>query len=198
MPTTIRRRRDGSYTLTLNDGQTIHTVVTSSADDVEDWFYNIGTLPRRTIVGVDVKCRLPLDPDDRVIALLSLCIGRRCLVFQIFHAESIPYVLRTFFRYSGCRFVCMSARGVANDLWDECRLRVRNRVDLGELAAERMARPDLRWAPLRVLEQEVLGVEVNIRCAIGAWDQNPLSKVQIARACAAVFMASEIGRWLLQ
>ncbi|KAM0841811.1 hypothetical protein ACQ4PT_058773 [Festuca glaucescens] len=133
------------------------------------------------------------------VALLQLYVGRRCLIFQLLHADCIPGYLAHFLADPNFRFVGVGVQGDADLLNKDHRLQVANTVDLRGLAAERMGKPELRQAGLQALVRAVMGAELekpkNVR--MGPWDACDLSDEQIRYACIDAFVSFKIGRKLL-
>ncbi|KAK1301910.1 hypothetical protein QJS10_CPB12g00654 [Acorus calamus] len=80
----------------------IATVVTSSAAYATLWVNDFLSAyddddyeddPSRFLVGLDVKY---WRPTDHGVAVLQLCVDRRCLVFQILRCGAIPDALSDF------------------------------------------------------------------------------------------------------
>ncbi|XP_057795092.1 uncharacterized protein LOC131011323 [Salvia miltiorrhiza] len=74
----------------------IHTTVTADAAVVTDWIN--GIQPRRVlIVGLDAEWRPSFgSPQYNPVATLQLCVGNRCLIYQIIHSVWIPASLASF------------------------------------------------------------------------------------------------------
>jgi hypothetical protein len=97
---------DGNYMVAFDEDD-IFTTYTASGDTVNNWLSLIYRIHRRRldrlIVGLDVEWRpsftrgVPRGP----VALLQICVGRRCLVFQILRADYIPDALHDFLRTTG-------------------------------------------------------------------------------------------------
>jgi hypothetical protein len=110
---------DSTYTVYAID-EVIKTTVTNSGDVVCNWIYDIKRIHHRRlnhlIVGFDIEwCphRFHGTYGENPVALLQLCVGRRCLVFQLIHCDYIPDELQSFLLDSRFRFVGV---GISNDL----------------------------------------------------------------------------------
>ncbi|EXC30708.1 hypothetical protein L484_027883 [Morus notabilis] len=69
------------------------------------------------------------------IVTLQLCVGRRCLIFQLLYAHSIPSSLHEFLRNNNYRFVGVRIIDDVKKLDTDYALLVTRALDLGALAA---------------------------------------------------------------
>jgi len=200
-----RRRRDPMAEIdtdvievTFGD-DVIATTVTSSGEAVEAWLAEARAAPGSPVVGLDVEWRPSRRADENPVATLQLCVGRRCLIFQLLHADRVPRALAEFLGDRGVRFVGVGVAADAERLSDDHELVVANAVDLRGLAAEGMGRPDLRQAGLRAVVAAVMGVDLvkPQRVTMSRWDASCLSYEQIRYACIDAFVSFEVGRKLL-
>ncbi|KAF7005005.1 hypothetical protein CFC21_020159 [Triticum aestivum] len=181
----------------------ITTTVTSSGDAVVAWLRKIRYAYRwvyhKLIVGLDVEWRPSFGPGYNRAALLQLCVGRRCLIFQLLHADYIPRSLESFLADPDFRFVGVGVQDDADRLRNDHDLVVNNTVDLRGLAADGMRRPWLRQAGLKDITGAVMraNLEKPQRVRTGAWDAYRLSHEQIKYACIDAFVSFEVGRKLL-
>jgi ribonuclease D len=185
------------------EGHDIKTTVTSSGTAVERWLQEIRCMYRwvyhKLIVGLDVEWRPSYSRVQNPAALLQLCVGRRCLIFQLLHADYIPDALDEFLGDPGFRFVGVGVQEDANRLDNDHRLRVATTVDLRGLAADGMQMPWLRQAGLKGIASAVMGanIEKPQKVRVGPWDAYELSDEQIEYACIDAFVSFEVGRKLL-
>ncbi|KAL5226826.1 hypothetical protein ABZP36_015091 [Zizania latifolia] len=203
MATSIKRDfGDGTYTVAFGDDD-IYTTLTDSGDEVDDWLDEILRIHRRRlnylVVGLDVEWR-PFGrfSEPNPVALLQICVGRRCLIFQILRADYVPDSLFDFLADDRFTFVGV---GIDNDvakLRDQYGLEVEDVVDLRHLAADTLEKPELRSTGLQGLVWEVMGVraEKPHHVRVSAWDAPRLSKQQLMYACADAFASFEVGRRL--
>ncbi|KAF7023576.1 hypothetical protein CFC21_036066 [Triticum aestivum] len=165
----------------------VHTTLTSSGGVVDEWLDLVYRIHRRRldrlVVGLDVEWRpsfrgLPPGP----VALLQLCVGRRCLVFQILRADYVPDSLFDFLADGRFTFVGVGVYGDAQKLSAHYGLQVTNAVDLRYLAAN----------------MQVMGVwpEKPHHVRVSAWDAPRLTRDQLQYACADAFASFEVGRRL--
>jgi ribonuclease D len=184
-------------------GDAITTTVTSSGDAVEGWLYEVRSVHRRRlhnlVVGLDVEWRPLFGPGYSPTALLQLCVGRRCLIFQFLHRDYIPDALDEFLDDPDFKFVGVGVQDDAERLSNDYNLHVNNTVDLAELAADEMGRPDLRNAGLKAIACAVMDASVDKpqRVRTGRWDACDLTYQQIKYATIDAFVSFEVGRKLL-
>nr|XP_020163474.1 Werner Syndrome-like exonuclease [Aegilops tauschii subsp. strangulata] len=147
----------------MDDGTMIHTTVTSSSLDVQRFIEEVQGSQIR-IAGLDAEWRpnRTRGAQQYPIAVLQLCVDRRCLVYQIIHGTGIPISLCSFLYLSGFTFVGVGIADDAKRLRDEYSLLVSNAVDLRELAANssHRPRPELRRAGLKDLALAVMGPRI--------------------------------------
>ncbi|RZB52745.1 Werner Syndrome-like exonuclease [Glycine soja] len=179
----------------------IHTLLTSDPSRVASWLPNNDGVRRRNnlMVGLDVEWRPNYQPNP--VATLQLCIGHRCLIFQIIHAPSIPAALISFLANPNITFFGVGIRADAEKLLVDYNLHVANVRDLRPLAVERLSRafyPDVSQAGLATLARHVLGVAVEKPQWItrSRWDDRRLTKEQVQYATIDAFLSYEIGRQL--
>ena len=80
----------------MDDGSPpIRTTVTNSGDAVKRYLREVRKRGGRLLVGLDTEWRVIRSGAHRM-AVLQLCVGRRCLVFQIARADYVPAALRAF------------------------------------------------------------------------------------------------------
>ncbi|XP_044337176.1 Werner Syndrome-like exonuclease [Triticum aestivum] len=181
----------------------VHTTLTSSGGVVDEWLDLVYRIHRRRldrlVVGLDVEWRpsfrgLPPGP----VALLQLCVGRRCLVFQILRADYVPDSLFDFLADGRFTFVGVGVYGDAQKLSAHYGLQVTNAVDLRYLAANTLGKPALRHTGLQGLVWQVIGVwpEKPHHVRVSAWDAPRLTRDQLQYACADAFASFEVGRRL--
>ncbi|KAF8398122.1 hypothetical protein HHK36_017047 [Tetracentron sinense] len=181
----------------------IETLLTHTPSMVDSWIANIEYLHRHKlnslIVGLDLEWRPSFDPTTQIpAAILQLCVGRNCLIFQLLHSPTIPPSLSNFLNNPDYTFVGVGIGGDVEKLWLDHGLRVSRSVDLRGLAASVLNRTDLENARLILLAREVLekDVEKPIRVTLSRWDSEFLTHAQVQYACVDAFLSFEIGRTL--
>ncbi|KAG6504965.1 Werner Syndrome-like exonuclease [Zingiber officinale] len=202
MPIEVIDAEEPVFTVAV-DYFNVQTTVTSSGDEVEMWIDEIlGIHHRRLhqlVVGLDVEWRPSYSRNRNPVAVLQICVGMRCLVFQVLHRDYFPQNLFDFL--SDHRFTFVGV-GIQNDvelLVEDWGLQVANTVDLRTLTVDRMQRQDLRNAGLKKLAEEVLGLvmEKPRTVTMSNWERGMLTYAQIAYACADAFISFEIGKRLI-
>ena len=183
------------------EGGAITTTVTSSGASVKAWVDEVSVHRRRLrdlIVGLDVEWRPLFGPGYSPTALLQLCVGRRCLVFQILRADYIPDSLFDFLADERFTFVGVGIGDDAAKLRAGYGLEVGCAEDLRGLAADTLGNPALRSAGLRALVWEVMGggMQKPHHVRVSAWDAPVLPYSQLMYASVDAFASFEVGRRL--
>ncbi|XP_073157633.1 3'-5' exonuclease-like [Henckelia pumila] len=180
-------------------GDSIHTTVTHDPDIVTQWISDLGSGHR--IVGLDVEWRPVFKRNARhPAATLQLCVARRCLIFQLIHAPTVPSSLVGFLSNSEYTFVGV---GIKSDLkkigkdYDGLGLDAKT-VDLRSLAAEVYERKELKNSGVKGLTKVVLEKEVQKPRGVtmSRWDKRWLKPDQVQYACLDAFVCYEMGRIL--
>lgn len=182
----------------------ILALVTDTPSYVDLWISEIERIHRRRlhylVVGLDVEWRPNYDRNCRnPVATLQLCVGRRCLIFQILRSPAIPWSLRNFLRNPSYTFTGVGIDYDVQKLEEDYNLEVSNTEDIRYLAAEEFGQGELRNAGLKGLTRRVLGKELNKPKAItmSKWDNPWLNRGQVQYACIDAFLSFEIGRMLI-
>ncbi|GMN53299.1 hypothetical protein TIFTF001_022438 [Ficus carica] len=184
------------------DFDTVLAVVTSDPSAVDSWISDIERIHRRRldrlVVGLDVEWRPSYSYHRNPVAVLQLCVGRRCLVFQILYAPYVPRSLHDFLGDDSYTFVGVGIDKDAEKIEQEHDLTVENTVDLGALAAAKHGMNRLRYAGLKGLAKVVLDVDIEKprEVTLSAWDSWNLSFQQIRYAVTDAFVSFEMGRVL--
>ncbi|MCD7446907.1 hypothetical protein HAX54_018878 [Datura stramonium] len=89
----------------------------------------------KLLIGLDIEWRAPNNPTEEIpsAALLQLCVGRRCLLFQLLHTDYIPNSLHAFLGNPTSRLWKASSQD-AEKLCKDHGLFVANPMDLNRLA----------------------------------------------------------------
>lgn len=182
----------------------IFTTVTSNSARVSAWISEISRLSfgGRLLVGLDTEWR----PNNRrgeqnPVAVLQLCVGNHCLIFQMWHAPEIPESLACFLDDESNTFVGKGIKTDLDKLANEYGIGGHaSYVDLGYLAADLHYKDDsLKNVGLKRLARDVLGkdMEKPKYVTISRWDNRYLRADQVQYACIDAFVSSEIARALL-
>lgn len=185
------------YDVTIHT-HTIHTLLTSDPSHVNSWL-TAAALRRPLTVGLDVEWRPNTQRNmQHPVATLQLCVGLRCLVFQILHSPSIPHSLVSFLADPNVTFFGVGIEEDVEKLLEDYNLSVANVLDLRSLAAEKLSDSELNRAGLKSLGLRVLGLEVQKpqRIARSRWDNPWLTAEQVQYATVDAFLSYEIGRVL--
>ncbi|PAN28632.1 hypothetical protein PAHAL_5G167600 [Panicum hallii] len=204
MATSICSANDDGHYVVSFDEDAIRTTLADSGDTVDSWLDEIYRVHRRRlrrlVVDLDVEWR-PSHYGHYYtppVALLQLCVGRRCLVFQILHADYIPGSLFDFLADERFTFVGVGIGDDAAKLRAGYGLEVGCAEDLRGLAADTLGNPALRSAGLQELVWEVMGVQMQKphHVRVSAWDARSLSYSQLMYASVDAFASFEVGRRL--
>ncbi|XP_016486905.1 3'-5' exonuclease-like [Nicotiana tabacum] len=195
------------FTVPFYENQ-IKVTVTKKAADVDKWIGQTIHIHRRRLhkllIGLDIEwlaCINPTDKNNPKIALLQLCVGRRCLLFQLLHADCIPNSLRAFLANPNFTFVGVGIQGDVYKLFEDHGLFVANSVDLYQLAlVVRKFEPEygimgLKRMGLKRMAYEVLGkvMEKPLKITLSQWEAEELLYEQVEYACIDAFVTFEIG-----
>jgi hypothetical protein len=186
----------------MDDGTTIHTTVTSSCYDVHLFIQEVQGSQTR-IAGLDAEWRpnRTRGAGQNPIAVLQLCVGHRCLVYQIVHATVFPISLCSFLAHSDFTFVGVGVADDARSLRDVYGLEVSKVLDLRDLAANSLyrPRPELRSAGLKGMALAVMGAHIAKprEVTMSDWEAPSLSREQVEYACIDAYVSFEVGRLLL-
>ncbi|KAF8696354.1 hypothetical protein HU200_037261 [Digitaria exilis] len=198
METAISYSNDGHYEVSF-DEDVILTMLAGSGDAVDSWLDEIYRV-HRLVVGLDVEWRPAsyYDSHTAPVALLQICVGRRCLVFQILHADDIPDSLFDFLADKCFAFLGVGVHDDVAKLRAGYGLRVGRAKDLRNLAAHELENPALRSSGLQALVWEVMGVQMQKphQVRVSAWDARHLTYEQLKYACVDAFASFEVGRRL--
>ncbi|OAY85738.1 hypothetical protein ACMD2_17333 [Ananas comosus] len=139
-------------------------------------------------------------PPYDTIALLQLCVGNRCLVYQLRHRNNRnpPDRLNDFLNDGRFCFMGVDVEMAILRLRVHHGLRVRSAVDLGDAASRRLQREDLRSAGMDQLAREVMRMGI-IRLDGAqriALFERVLPPELVAHACIDAIFSHEIGRIL--
>ncbi|KAL4557081.1 hypothetical protein LXL04_035251 [Taraxacum kok-saghyz] len=191
------------YDVTFFD-DSILTLVTRTPAFVDLWISEIERIHHRRlhflVVGLDVEWRPNFSRNyDNPVATLQLCVGRRCLIYQILRSPAIPLSLRNFLRNPSYTFTGVGIADDVEKLEADYNLEVSNTADIRYMAADEFGQGELRNAGLKGLSRRVLGKELHKPKAVtmSTWDDQWLNPAQVQYACIDAFLSFEIGRILI-
>ncbi|KVI07167.1 Werner Syndrome-like exonuclease [Cynara cardunculus var. scolymus] len=183
---------------------TISTIVTNTPSYVDSWIAEIERIHRRhlhrLIVGLDVEWRPNQSRNsDNPVAILQLCVGKRCLVFQILHSPTVPESLKNFLRNPSYTFAGVGIESDVEKLTVDYNLVVANMADVRALAAVKYGVRELQNAGLKSLTMTVLGKEISKPKGVtmSRWDNEWLTPAQVQYASIDAFLSFKIGRTVI-
>lgn len=193
------------YDVTFHD-EHIKTTVTSNTSVVDCWIDEILRIHQRNlhnlIVGLDTEWCFDITkkgPQPQPIAVLQLCIGHRCLIFQIHRANYlIPQSLAKFLGNSNFTFVGVGIETDAKKLKEDCELHVASTMDVSTMAATKFDDKSMKQMGLKGMARELLqkNMEKPKRIKLSRWHSKYLSAAQIEYACVDAFVSFELGMFL--
>ncbi|KAJ9178162.1 hypothetical protein P3X46_010071 [Hevea brasiliensis] len=184
-------------------GDHIFTTVTAAAVVVDEWIANTMHIHKRELsellIGLDTEWCMPTEPDGhQQVAIIQLCVGKRCLIFQLYHADDIPPSLIQFLGNKKFKFV---GKGVWNDackLFEDYELLVAHTKDVGYWAAKKYHDRDYRKLGLKALVLDLLQkvIPKPREITMSEWNAKELTIEQIEYACLDAFVSLELGIFL--
>ncbi|KAF2321852.1 hypothetical protein GH714_003080 [Hevea brasiliensis] len=177
-------------------GDHIFTTVTAAAVVVDEWIANTMHIHKRELgellIGLDTEWCMPTEPDGhQQVAIIQLCVGKRCLIFQLYHADDIPPSLIQFLGNKKFKFV---GKGVWNDackLFEDYELLVAHTKDVGYWAAKIYHDRDYRKLGLKALVLDLLQkvIPKPREITMSEWNAKELTIEQIEYACLDAFVS---------
>ncbi|KAL9416915.1 hypothetical protein AB3S75_039990 [Citrus x aurantiifolia] len=176
------------------------TTVTSCASDVDRWIARTINVHRwrlhKLVVGLDTEWCLPIETNKhQKVAIIQLCVGQRCLVFQLCHKDRMPQSLVDFLENDKFTFVGKGIENDANKLYQDYGLNVARTMDVADMAAAKYDDEELKRFGLKRLVLKFLHVEMekSKRITLSKWDVNKLSKQQIRYAAIDAFVSFKLA-----
>nr|CAB3455468.1 unnamed protein product [Digitaria exilis] len=196
------------------DGCSVQTTVTPRPAVVRRWLYTTLWLNRRRIhsggltVGMGVQWtpqfrlrrsrRLPAGAEPRP-GTLQLCVGNRCLVFQIARAGGAgapPQILRRFLADGRVTFAIYRVES------DRRKLRAHHGMEV-ESAMELQGAGGLGNASMKTMAEKLLGIRSGVEkpeaVMTSRWDGPTLSREQVRYAAVDAYISCRLGvqlrRW---
>lgn len=185
----------------------IETAVTPKAGTAEFWIRDICYVHRRRInkqelvVGLDTEWCLPSSENGhQKVAILQLCVGRRCLIFQLCHKNGIPSALVEFHGDKRITFVGKEIANDATKLLQDYGLLVAKVKDVSHMAAKKYK--DCAYLRFRLskLVFDILnvGMEKPREITMSEWDKQVLSQKKIQYAAIDGFVSFKLGVVLMK
>ncbi|XP_060179949.1 3'-5' exonuclease-like [Lycium barbarum] len=179
----------------------IEVTVTKNSSVVNTWIVQTVQMHRRRLrkllVGLDIEWLPCFNPDENhPVALLQLCVGRRCLLFQLLHKDAVPGYLIDFLGDPNFKFVGVGVMEDAKKLLRDHRLFVANTVDLNRLAYSVYGEEVYGKMGLKRMAKEVLGkvMEKPLNVTLSKWDAEELCYEQVEYGAIDAFVSFEIGK----
>nr|AFK42195.1 unknown [Medicago truncatula] len=183
-----------NFTVNIN-GTNITVTVTASASVVQEWINTTVSIGADLLRRYRLEVALSMDPAANT---LHLCVGVRCLIFQLSRADCIPPNLRSFVYSSHCRFGGFWNRGHRQLLLSKYGLVMNyDPMDL------RLLKGGLENLTTEGIIYECHGFRVDLKEEIRTsdWNQEKLSDDQVLYACLESYCALNCGvklnLWLL-
>ncbi|KAK1281475.1 hypothetical protein QJS10_CPB22g00488 [Acorus calamus] len=168
----------------------IATVVTASSAQASLWInhflsayeneHNNNNNPTRFMVGFNVKWRSDNGHEDNPVAVLQLCVDRRCLIFQIRGCDAIPNALSNFLSDTRFTFTGVNIQKSVRRLMLDYEVSVGNMRELQTWLEEEKERVRLRREGLRLAKAILIWrVRNQRRIQLENWEEERLSSEQI-------------------
>ncbi|RZC68696.1 hypothetical protein C5167_031892 [Papaver somniferum] len=181
---------------------TIFTTVTRRASVVDQWIadlykdYDLGKL-NNIVVGLDIewrRIRRGYTGTRNKVAVLQLCLDKRCLIFQFAHCDQVPKSLKDFLGNDKFIFVGSGVDADAYKLMVDHNLMVARTEEVGSLAAFKTGESRLHRVGLKKLVREFLQQNLPMRrCLLINWERDVLRDEQIEYACLDAFVSFKLG-----
>ncbi|KDP44092.1 hypothetical protein JCGZ_05559 [Jatropha curcas] len=181
----------------------IFTTVTSTASVVDEWIATTMHIYKRKLckllVGLDTEWCLPTESNShQKVAIVQLCVGKRCLIFQFCHAVSIPSSFSNFLGNEKFTFVGKEVGNDAYKLHEDYGIHVARTKDVGYWASKKYHDKDIRKMGLKALARKFLQkfIPKPKEITMSKWDVKELTFEQIEYACLDAYVSFELGLFL--
>ncbi|PAN09294.1 hypothetical protein PAHAL_2G006700 [Panicum hallii] len=186
-------------------GCPVQTTVTARLAIVRRWLYTTLWLQRRRLhsssgltAGLGVQWtppfgrRLPAGAEPRPDTL-QLCVGNRCLIFQLARAASgaVPQILRRFLADARVTFAACNVESDRRKLRAHHGLQVRSALELRAAAPRGMGNASMATVAERLLGMR--GLEKPGKVGASRWDAPRLSRKQVRYAAADAYVSCRLG-----
>ncbi|KAM7255305.1 hypothetical protein ACFE04_020546 [Oxalis oulophora] len=190
---------DDVFTVTFY-GHDVKVTVTDEPSVVTSWINKINNIHvtslKCNVIGLDIEWRPNYGPHQNPVAIIQLCAGNLCLIFQILRAREVPQSLKDLFKSQCHVFVGVGIGEDIEKLIGDYDLGVQNMVELRDLAANLWGRREVKQMGLAKLTSEAMGIEFvgkPKRVTMGRWDNSWLTYDQVMYACVDAFMSFQTG-----
>lgn len=187
--------------------ESIQTIVTSRTAIVDQWISKACDIQKDDdqIIGLDTEWVMPKSNHDHqkvektVVAILQLCVGNSCLIFQLFHKNEFPQSLVDFLSKPNFIFVGVSVKKDVQMLLEKG-LRVSNAMDVAHKAAEKYGIVSYKNLGLKKMARLFLEKEMEKPKHVisSNWAAQELSYAQVEYACIDAFVSFLLGIKLIQ
>ncbi|MCL7041422.1 hypothetical protein MKW94_008517 [Papaver nudicaule] len=188
----------------------IRTTVTRTDSIVNRWIKEVYTdFEEGLIVGLDIEwVRLQETSQRNKVAVLQLCVDKRCLIFQFLFGganATAPASLKKFLNDERILFVGVGIDKKARRLLVDHELNIARSEDLGGLADYKLGREDLYELGLKKLAWNVLRHDLPKRKhqTLSRWDASTrlhngtLKDEQVEYACLDAYVSLQLGVYLM-
>ncbi|KAJ4787639.1 hypothetical protein LUZ62_038885 [Rhynchospora pubera] len=195
---------DFTFSVTLGCNR-IKTTITGLSGEASSWIDEILRLHspfNKVIVGLDIESCLHRkhgESRENLAALLQLCVGDRCLIFQLIHCDCIPEKLFNFLFNDKIYFVGAGIFDDVKKLELDYGLKVGSYFDLPRVAAAKTGQPCIEQWGLQELLLEFTGdrLEKPMRIVQSDWGKQYLNLEQVEYAAIDAIASLAVGRNLL-
>jgi hypothetical protein len=146
----------------------------------------------KLIVGLGVRWLYAFGKQREFdVAPLQLCVLQQYLIFQVSQADySIPHLFFKFLNNKDVKIVGVGMEKSLQKLRDDYDLHVNHALDLGILAAEKFAKPELRKARMNKLVMKLFGEQLLTQRKMmwSRWDRSKLCQDQVTYLSVEAFV----------
>ncbi|TVU04163.1 hypothetical protein EJB05_50256, partial [Eragrostis curvula] len=185
----------------LFNNKTIYTTVTKSVDAVERFIEEVrGDHREHLLVGLDTEWHRYRSIYSRSgygnkTAIVQICVGDRCLIFQIYHADRTPWVLKEFLGCPHCKFVRADVQQDVRRLALDFGFRVCNPVDLQPIGIRLGYGSEERQPSLKVLVKGLLRADMDKDKELHkTWARETLTLKHISYAAIDAYASLEVAK----
>nr|XP_043625499.1 Werner Syndrome-like exonuclease [Erigeron canadensis] len=168
----------------------IKTTVTKYPNVVSEWIYNIEKSYhrhlKRLIVRLDTEWQIRYNGgNESKVAIMQICVGSHCLIFQIIHSSYIPPSLINFMNNHNYTFTGVGVRDDLNKLKNEYGIGYNAQLTDLRTLAEKIYGSGAKYWGLKRLTNIVLEYDSQKpkRITLSPWAKYKLSYEQVEYAC---------------